>query len=98
MVTLIAVFAALALFTAVALVLLIVAGERTPTEVRLAQLRSRAVYDVDAPLTPRTQDMLALITRPLTPFRDWLRSHDEKSVEPFGPWQAIANLKTQRLF
>ena len=80
-VTLIAVFAALALFAAIALGFLFVARERTPTEVRLASLRSR-YSDAEAAEASETrgaaQDTFSLITRPLAPFRDWLRSHDEQ--------------------
>ena len=53
-VTLIAVFAALALFAAIGLVLLLVVGERSPTEVRLAGLRSRYV-DSDAAEAPENR-------------------------------------------
>ena len=78
-VTLIAVFAALALFAAIGLVLLLVVGERSPTEVRLAGLRSRYV-DSDAAEAPENrgvQDAFSFLTRPLAPFRDWLRSRDQ---------------------
>ena len=80
MVTLIAIFAALALFTASALVLLIIVGERPPIEVRLAALRSRSGVpdDTEAPVEHRAQDLLALITRPFAPFRNWLKSNDEE--------------------
>ena len=51
MTVLIAIFAALALFAASALVLLMIAGKRSPTETRLAALQSqsRAAYDTEAP-------------------------------------------------
>lgn len=79
-VTLIAVFAALALFAAIALGFLFVARERTPTEVRLASLRSRYsdAEAAEASETRRGHDVFSLITRPLAPFRDWLGSHDEQ--------------------
>jgi tight adherence protein C len=76
-VLLITVFAALALFTASALAILIIAGRRSAAEVRLAKLRSPAVYVAEASNTYRIQDALALLTRPLAPFREWLRSNDE---------------------
>ena len=78
MVTLIAIFAALALFAASALVLMIIVGERPPIEVRLAALRARSGVpdDTEAPVEHRAQDLLALITRPLAPFRNWLKSND----------------------
>jgi len=77
---LIVVFAAVALFAASALVLVFVARERSPTEVRLAGLRSR-YHEVDSTETSETrgvQDVFTLATRPLAPFRDWLRSHDDQ--------------------
>src|ERR1035438_4098949 len=79
---LIAIFAALALFAASALLLLLFSGKTSATESRLAALqsRSRAGYDATAPPPSdyQMQDMLALVTRPLAPFRDWLRSNDEQ--------------------
>jgi tight adherence protein C len=79
---LIAIFAALALFAASALLLLLFSGKTSATESRLAALqsRSRAGYDATAPPPSdyQMQDMLALVTRPLAPFRDWLRSNDEE--------------------
>jgi len=79
-VTLIAVFAALALFAACALILLFIARERTPTEVRLAGLRARYSDPeaAEASETRGAQNVFFLLTRPLAPFRDWLRSHDEQ--------------------
>jgi tight adherence protein C len=78
---LIAIFAALALFAASALLLLLFSGKTSATESRLAALQSqsRAGYDATAPPPDyQMQDMLALVTRPLAPFRDWLRSNDEE--------------------
>src|ERR1019366_10039703 len=77
---LIAIFAALALFAASALVLLVISGRTSSTESRLAvlQSQSRAGFDTEAPgISHQMQDVLALVTRPLAPFRDWLRSNDE---------------------
>ena len=77
----IAIFAALALFAASALVLLMVAGKSSPTGDRLAalQTQSRAAYDTEAPgRSSEVQDVFAMVTRPLAPFRDWLRSNDEE--------------------
>ena len=76
----VAIFAALALFAASALVLLMISGKRSLTESRLAALQShaRAAYDTEAPDKSQVQDVLALVTRPLAPFRDWLRSNDEE--------------------
>jgi tight adherence protein C len=78
-VTLIAVFAALAIFAAFGLILLMIVGERSPTEARLAGLRSRYVDAdaIEAPEQHRAQDLFSTLTRPLAPFRDWLRSRDQ---------------------
>ncbi|MFZ0311362.1 MAG: type II secretion system F family protein [Candidatus Korobacteraceae bacterium] len=78
--TLIAVFVAVALFAAIALGLLFVVRERSATEVRLANLRSRYV-DGEATETSENrgvQDVFSMLTQPLAPFRDWLRSHDQE--------------------
>jgi tight adherence protein C len=74
----IAIFAALALFAASALVLLVLSGRSSPTETRLAALQSetRAAYNPEGPDRYQAQDVLALVTRPLAPLRDWLRSND----------------------
>ena len=80
-VTLIAVFAALAIFAAIGLVLLLVVSERSPTEVRLAGLRSRYVDSAEAGEASDgrgIQNTFSLLTQPLAPFRDWLRSHDQE--------------------
>lgn len=78
----VAIFAALALFAASALVLLVLTRRASPTETRLAalQTQSRVAYDAEAPAPDQmqVQDMLALVTRPLAPFRNWLRSNDEE--------------------
>ena len=78
--TLIAVFVAVALFAAIALGLPFVVRERSATEVRLANLRSRYV-DGEATETSENrgvQDVFSMLTQPLAPFRDWLRSHDQE--------------------
>lgn len=80
-VTLIAIFAAVAVFAGFALMALILAGERSPTEVRLAKLRSlsHGVYDAEpADRATRVRGALETVTSPLAPFRDWLRSHDQQ--------------------
>ncbi len=78
--TLIAIFAAVAVFAAIALVLLLVAQERSPTEVRLAGLRSRYQDPEVAEGSEKraVQDAFTLATRPLAPFRDWLKSRDDQ--------------------
>ena len=79
-VLLIAIFAALALFAACALILLMIVEKSSPTQSRLAALQSqsRSVEVSDAPEKVQAQDVLALITSPLAPFRNWLRSNDEQ--------------------
>lgn len=77
----IAIFAALALFAASALVLTMLVGKRSLTETRLAALRTQsgATYDAEAPAdSNQVQDLLTVVTRPLAPFRKWLRSNDEE--------------------
>jgi tight adherence protein C len=81
---LISIFLALALFAAVGLLLYLVVGERSTAETRLAELAT--ITEVGEGLDPiavarthqvRPQDALEWVTRPLAPFRDWLRSRDE---------------------
>jgi len=78
---LLAVFVALALFAASALVIFLVAGERSPVEARLAELGTRSVDDAKLPAIPlkyRVGDLISLLSAPLSPLRDWLRSNDEE--------------------
>ena len=76
----IAIFAGVALLAVSALLILAVAGEQSPTEARLAELRSlpapRSRYQVG--------DLLSLLTQPLAPFRDWLRSRDDELAYRLG--------------
>lgn len=74
-------FVTLALFAAMALIVLMVTGERSATESRLAALQ--ATYDPDVATASATesfgpQDAFAVMTRPLAPFRNWLRSRDSE--------------------
>lgn len=73
---LLAVFAAIALFAASALVIFMVAGERSPTEARLVELGALPGHDAKVPLKYRVGDILSVISGPLTPLRNWLRSND----------------------
>ena len=87
MVALIAVCVAVALFTTIALVLLIAGGERSATATRLAELRVRARDQADEPYSSRPaglQGILAAITQPLAPFRNWLKSNDEELTYRLG--------------
>ena len=75
-----AVFVALAVFACVALIIFMAVGERTPAELRLADLRPEETAADDRNMFDRiqVQDLIELITRPLAPFRDWLRSRDDQ--------------------
>jgi tight adherence protein C len=76
---LIAIFAAVALFAASALILLIATGERSPTQIRLAELSALSSRHPEAAaIRDRVEGIIATITAPLAPFRDWVRSNDEQ--------------------
>jgi tight adherence protein C len=79
-VLLMAVFLAVAVFAAIALVIFMAVGERTPAEVRLAELQTGRITHEEPDLFDNfeIQDIFAVITRPLAPFRDWLRSRDDE--------------------
>ena len=70
----IAIFAGLALLGVSALLIFAVAGDQSPTEARLAELGSLPA----ANSSYRVGDLFSLLTQPLAPFRDWLRSRDEE--------------------
>ncbi len=77
---LIAVFAGLALLGVSALLIFAIAGDQSPTEARLAELQvlpaRRSSY--------RVADLVSLLTQPLAPFRDWLRSRDDELAYRLG--------------
>ena len=75
-------FVALALFAAMALVVMMVVGERSATENRLAALQAQYDPEVAAEAADNfgPQDAFAVVTRPLAPFRDWLRSRDNELI------------------
>jgi len=75
---LLAVFAAIALFAASALVILNVVAERSPTETRLAELSALPGDEAKAALRDRVGGLVALVLSPLAPLRNWLRSNDEQ--------------------
>lgn len=78
---LVAVFIALAVFAAASLIIYFVVAEGSPTENRLAALRAASVVadeDVNPYEQTAPQGTFALITSPLAPFRDWLRSRDQE--------------------
>ncbi|HLI62557.1 MAG TPA: type II secretion system F family protein [Terriglobales bacterium] len=79
MAALVSIFVALAVFAAIALVLVVIVGEPSPMESRLAALSQTYTDDVEEAEDYdkfRLQDIFTTITRPLAPFRDWLRSKD----------------------
>jgi len=73
-------FVALALFAAMALVVVMVVGEKSATESRLAALQATYDPEVATQITDDygPQDIFTVLTRPLAPFRDWLRSRDHE--------------------
>ena len=78
----IAVLLSLALFAAFSLIIFMVVGDRSAAESRLAALRPTSDFGEAADVSTfrqfRPQDALEMITRPLAPFRDWLRSRDDE--------------------
>ena len=80
-VLLMAVFLALAVFAGIALIIFMAVGERSPAELRLADLTSDRTAESDSAgllESIRPQDLFSVLTRPLAPFRDWLRSRDDQ--------------------
>ncbi len=79
-VLLIAIFVGLALLGVSALLIFAIAGDQSPTEARLAELQvlpiARSRY--------RVVDLISLLTQPLAPFRDWLRSRDDELAYRLG--------------
>ena len=77
---LMAVCLAVAVFAAIALLIYMAVGERSPSELRLAELRSGRVVENETSFLDefQVQDIFSVITRPLAPFRDWLRSRDDQ--------------------
>jgi tight adherence protein C len=75
---LLAVFVAIALFAASALVIFVAAGERSPTETRLAELAASPGAGDEVSFRYRVGDLISVISTPLAPLRNWLRSSDEE--------------------
>jgi len=77
---LIAVFVAIAVFCGLAFFLVMVVSERSPAEAKLAALRAGIdpVEEAEPEVNFDVHDVLAVITRPLAPFREWLRSRDDE--------------------
>jgi tight adherence protein C len=81
-VLLMTVFLAVAVFAAIALLIFMAVGDRSTAEVRLAQLQSERLGTAESDVWEsfHVEDLLSVITRPLAPFRDWLRSRDDELV------------------
>jgi tight adherence protein C len=75
---LLAVFVAIALFAASALVIYAAAGERSPTETRMAELAASPGAGDEVSFRYRVGDLISVISTPLAPLRNWLRSSDEE--------------------
>ncbi len=76
---LLSIFVALALFAGAALVIMNIVGGKSPVETRLAAIQGRPGFADDNEYEALgAQGIFALATRPLAPFRDWLRSRDEQ--------------------
>ena len=80
-VLLMAVFLAVGVFAGIALIIYMAVGDRSPAELRLADLTSDRTAessrsDIFDSFHP--QDLFSALTRPLAPFRDWLRSRDDQ--------------------
>src|ERR1700759_4956270 len=77
---LMAIFLAVAGFAAIGLIIYMAVGERTPAEVRLAELQSGRLTQESPNVFADfdIQDIFSTITQPLAPFRDWLRSRDDE--------------------
>ncbi len=74
-----AIFVALALFAGAAFIIMALVGGKSPVESRLAAIQGRPGFADDTEYEALgAQDLFALVTRPLAPFRDWLRSRDEE--------------------
>jgi tight adherence protein C len=80
------VFLAVAVFAAIALIIFMAVGERTPAEVRLAELQAGRITQEKSDFMDALEfhDLFSTITRPLAPFRDWLRSRDDELAYRLG--------------
>ena len=91
-VLLMAICLAVAVFAAIALIIFMAVGERSPAELRLAELSSgRLMTDDETEVSASfdVQDIFSVMTRPLAPFRDWLRSRDDE----LSYWLGIAGFR-----
>ena len=72
---------AVALFAAAALLIFVAVGQRSPAESRLNALGALASDDTKVPMTHQVKSIFSLVTRPLAPFRNWLRSNDHQLAD-----------------
>lgn len=76
---LVSIFVAVAVFAGAMFVILLVTGQKSAVETRLAAIQARPGFADDEEYESLgVHDFFALATRPLAPFRDWLRSRDEE--------------------
>jgi len=75
-----AVFIAVALFAFGALVIILIAGGRSPTEVRLAELGALP-SEKNASFNGLMRGAASVVLLPLKPLRNWLQSNDEDLLE-----------------
>lgn len=73
-----AVFVAVALFAASALVIVMVMSGPSASDLRLLELGGLPADDAEVPFRYRLGDLLALLSAPLAPLRSLLRSNDEE--------------------
>ncbi len=76
---LLSIFVALAVFAGAAFIIMLAVGQKSPVETRLAAMQARPGFaEEEGEESLGVQDIFAMVTRPLAPFRDWLRSRDEE--------------------
>src|SRR4051794_9880058 len=77
-VLLMAICLAVAVFAALALFIYMAVGERSPAEARLSELRAGRFSSEKTDFLDafEIRDLFSVLTRPLAPFREWLRSRD----------------------
>ena len=76
---LVSVFVAVAVFAGATFVIMAVVGQKSAVETRLAAIQARPGFADDEEYESLgVQDIFSLATRPLAPFRDWLKSRDQQ--------------------
>src|SRR5215471_131406 len=71
---------AVAVFAAIGLFIYMTVGERSPAEARLAELRTGRITEEKGDFLDALEfrDLFSVVTRPLAPFREWMRSRDDQ--------------------